>query len=42
MDFVDDMDAEKTYLCVYLHCVHNAHSVHCLNKSNRLKLLNLG
>ena len=38
MDFVDDMDTEKIHLGG---CVHNVHSVHCLDKFNWLQLPNL-
>jgi hypothetical protein len=41
MDFVDDMDAEKTHPRGYVHSVHNVHSVHYLDKSHWLKLRNL-
>jgi hypothetical protein len=39
VDFVDDMDTEKTHLRGYVHSVHN---VHYSDKSNWLKLPNLG
>ena len=35
MDFMDDMNTEKTHLWAY---VHSVHSVHYLDKSNQLKL----
>jgi hypothetical protein len=38
MDFMNDMDTEKTYLRGDVHSVHSVHSVHCLDESNRLKL----
>jgi len=41
MDFMDDMDTEKTHLWGYVHSVHNVQSVHYLDKSNWLKLPNL-
>lgn len=39
VDFVDEMDAEKTHLRC---CVHSVHNVHYLDRSNRLQLPNLG
>ena len=42
MDFMDDVDIEKTHLRGYVHSVHDVHSVHCLDESNWLRLPNLG
>jgi len=42
VDFMDDMDTEKAHLRGYVHSVHSVHSVYYLDKSNRLKLPNLG
>ena len=41
MDFMDDMDTEKTHLRGCVHSVHNVRTVHYLDKSNWLKLPNL-
>ena len=42
MDFVDDMNAEKTHQRGYVHFVHNVHFVHYLDKPNWLQLTNSG
>jgi len=42
MAFMDNMDTQKTHLRGCVHFVHNVHSVHYSDKSNWLKLPNLG
>jgi hypothetical protein len=42
IDFMDDMDTEKTRLRGCVHFVHNVHFVHHLDKPNSLQLANSG
>jgi len=42
VDFMDNMNAEKTPLLGYVHFVHNVHFVHYLDKPHWLQLPNSG